>query len=122
MHAASNQVEIPLDRLDEFLVARAVPDFTGTVRVSVRVLPTAAHEVEFTAETRAVHHVDTSRDRGTPLVTNARVTKVRNLIREHAHRFTIGTKMIAIEASFVAGEIRSFHIVEEEKCQAQASR
>ena len=122
MHAVANQVEIPLDKLEEFLTSRATPDFTGTVRVTVRVLPTAGLEVEFTAETRISHQVDRSRDKGTPLVTNVRVARVRELIREHANEFVLGTKVSEVHASFVAGEIRSFNIVQVEQCQAKQLR
>jgi len=111
-HAVTNRVPLPIEQLEEILSARAVPEFTGTVHVQVRVLATAALEVEFNAEVTINHQLAKSDDERKPVITNDRVNKVRQAVRENAHRFTIGTRVTGVEASFVAGELRSFKIKE----------
>ena len=115
MHTVSNQVEIPIESVERILTARAVPDFTGTVEIRVRVLPTAGHEVEFEAvATRSIAPANRTEEREQPIVTNERVAKVRRTLAENASAFVIGTKLIAIEASFLKGDLRGFKITERE--------
>lgn len=112
MHAVPNQVEIPIDEIETLLVSRAVPDFTGTVEITVHVSPAAAHEVEFRA--RVESHIDVTRsdDKAEPVVTNERVARVRRHLAEVANKFVLGTAVTGIKASFVRGELRSFKLCE----------
>ena len=115
MHAVANRVEIPIESLERILAARAVPDFTGTVEILIRVLPTAGHEVEF--QTEAVRDVPADNrtvEKENPVVTNDRVSRVRHALLQNAAAFTIGTKLKGIKASFLKGELRSFRILEVE--------
>lgn len=118
MHSVGNQnqAEIPIEEIERMLTARAVPDFTGTVTIQIRVKPTAGHEVEFLAEVQSTHQVNRAIEKTAPIVTNNRVNQVRMCIREHQHRFVLTTKVLAIKASYVSGEIRSFHVFEVEEC------
>ena len=115
MHATANKVEIPLDQVERFLINRAVPDFTGNVEISVRVLQTAGHEIEFRSETESLIATKHSEETATPLVTNERVNAVRRALAEIRGRFTIGTDVQKIRASFVKGELRSFKLCEVEE-------
>jgi hypothetical protein len=118
MHPVANQVEIPTDKISEALERCAVPGFTGSVTAHIRVLPSAAHEVEFRFEQATMVQINKPTDPETPLVTNARVNKVRRVLMENAQRFRLGTPLSRVLASFVDGELRKFEIVEvSEKCQ-----
>lgn len=114
MHPVSNQVEIPTEKISEALERCAVPGFTGNLTAHVRVLPSAAHEVEFRFETATTLQINKPQDPETPVVTNARVAKVRRVLLENAGRLRIGTPLSRIFASFVDGELRRFEVIEVE--------
>lgn len=115
MHSIPNQIQIPPDEIERILEARAVPDFTGTVTINVCVLPSAAHEIEFRTEVESFAPLSCrSQENGTPIVSNHRVAAVREAVRANADRFVIGTKIVAIKASFLKGELKSFKTCEVE--------
>lgn len=111
-HPVANFVQIPTDKISEALERCAVPGFTGNVTGHIRVLPTAAHEVEFRFETETLVRITKPQDPETPITTNARVAKVRRVLLENAHRFQIGTPLSRIFATFDNGELRNFRVTE----------
>lgn len=114
MHPTANTVEIPMEKVEEAFCQRAVPGFTGSLTCFVRVLPTAAHEVEFRFESDTVLQIARAQDPEQPHVTNARVARVRRALAENAGLFQLGTKLHAIKGSFVEGELRSMRAIEVE--------
>lgn len=114
MHPVANQVEIPTQKIEEALEKGAVPGFTGSVTVHIRLLPTAAHEFEFVSERRAMQQTNISREESTPLVTNDRVAKVRRKVAENSNRFRMGTKLSQIVGHFLDGDLRKFEVIEVE--------
>ena len=115
MHPVANQVEIPTEKISEAFERCAVPGFTGNITGHIRVLPSAALEVEFTFEKVATLQINKQDDPSTPLVTNARVAKVRRVLMENAGRFRIGTSLSRVFGSFVDGELRRFDVIEVER-------
>jgi hypothetical protein len=111
-HPVANQVDIPTEKISEALERCAVPGFTGSITGHIRVLPTAAHEVEFAFETDTVIKINKPDEPSQPMVTNSRIAKVRNVLRENAGRFKIGTPLSRVFASFVDGELRAFRLIE----------
>jgi hypothetical protein len=111
-HPVSNMVDIPTEKISEALERVAVPGFTGNVTGHIRVLPSAAHEVEFRFETATTLQINKAQDPEQPVVTNARVAKVRRVLLENAGRFKIGTPLSRVFASFVDGELRRFDVIE----------
>ena len=110
-----NAAEIPVDRIEEILTQRAVPEFTGNVEIGIRVLETAGLEVEITAQIE--NHLPLGRsneDAEPPVITHNRVNSVRTEINKIRERLIVGTTVHAIRASFVRGELRSFKLVEVE--------
>jgi hypothetical protein len=114
MHPVANQVEIPTEKLSEALERCAVPGFTGNLIGHLRVLPTAANEVEFRFEKLTTLQVNKAQDPEQPLVTNARVAKVRRVLLENSDRFRLGTKLSRVVGNFVDGELRRFEVIEVE--------
>ncbi len=114
MHAETNRIPIPMDEPERILTSRAVPDFTGTVTIHVRLQPTVAHEVEFRAEVNNQAPLTRSEETSQPIVTNERVAAVRRAIAANAEKFYIGTNLVAIKASFLRGELKSFTLCEVE--------
>jgi len=114
MHPVTNQVEIPLGQVEDALCQRAVPGFTGSVIVHIKVLPTAAFEVEFRYETDTVLQLQKKQDPEMAVITNARVASVRRALAENANLFRIGTPLHAIRCHFENGELRKMHAKEVE--------
>jgi hypothetical protein len=112
MHPVSNQVDIPTEKISEALEACAIPGFTGNITGYIRVLPTAANEVEFRFEKAITLQINKPSEPELPVVTNARVAKVRRVLLENAPRFKIGTPLSRVFASFVDGELRQFQVIE----------
>jgi hypothetical protein len=111
-HPVANFVPIPTEKISEALERCAVPGFTGKVTGYLRILPTAAHEVEFTFETETTLAIRRHEETEAPVVTNARVAKVRRVLMENADRFKIGTPLSRIFATFDNGELRRFEVTE----------
>jgi hypothetical protein len=114
MHPVANMVEIPIEKIEEALVACAIPGFTGNITGHIKVLPTAAFEVEFSFEKLTTLQVNKPQDPERPLVTNARVEKVRRVLSENAERFRLGTALRCVYATFTDGELRRFEVIEVE--------
>jgi hypothetical protein len=114
MHPVANQVEIPTEKISEAFERCAVPGFTGNITGHIRVLPAAAFEVEFSFEKVATLQINKDDDPVQPLVTNARIAKVRRVLMENAHRFRLGTPLSRVFGSFVDGELRRFDVIEVE--------
>jgi hypothetical protein len=114
MHKVSNSVEIPLDEIERILIARAVPDFTGSVEITVHILPSAGLEVQFEAVTENHLPIGRAEETAQPVVTNGRVNAVRYEINKIRDKFLLGTTVRGIRASFVKGELRSFKLCEAE--------
>lgn len=114
MHPVANQVEIPTEKISEAFERCAVPGFTGNITGHVRVLPSAAFEVEFRFEKEIAVQINKPMDPEAPHITNARVAKVRRVLMESAGRFRLGTPVRGVFGSFVDGELRSFKVLEVE--------
>lgn len=115
MHPVANAVEVSTDKILEAFEQAAVPDFTGQVKVHVRVLPTAGQEVEFTVERQKHHQVDapgTIREKEMPLVTNDRVNGVRMKLREL--RLVLTCPIVCVSGNFLRGVLKSFVVQEVE--------
>jgi hypothetical protein len=114
MHPVANQVEISTEKIEEKFCQEARPGFTGSVLARIRILPTAAHEVEFTFETKRVLQLAKNDEPETPHVTNARVASVRRALAENAKLFRLGTALLGVEGHFVDGELRKLNAIEVE--------
>jgi hypothetical protein len=114
MHPVANMVEIPTDKLCEAMERCAIPGFTGDFTGHIRVLPTAANEVEFRFEKKTTVQINKPDEPAMPHVTNARVAKVRRVLSENAERFRLGTKLSRVFGTFVDGELRRFEVFEVE--------
>jgi hypothetical protein len=114
MHPVANQVEIDTEKIAEAFCQRAIPGFTGSVRAYIRVLPTAAHEVEFRFETEKALQIERPMDPEIPHVTNARVAAVRRAFAENANLFRLGMALTGIEGHFKDGQLLKLKAIEVE--------
>jgi hypothetical protein len=114
MHPVANEVDISTQKIEEVFCQKAVPGFTGSVTAHIRVLPTAAQEIEFRFETNKVLQIEKNSDPETPNVTNARVYSVRRAIAENAQLFRLGTKITGVVAHFKDGTLLKLNAIEVE--------
>jgi hypothetical protein len=114
MHPVSNQVDIDTEKIAEKFCQEARPGFTGSIIARIKVMPTAAHEVEFTFETKRTLQLSKPEAPEVPHVTNARVASVRRALAENAALFRLGMPLTGVEAHFVDGELRKLHAIEVE--------
>jgi hypothetical protein len=70
--------------------------------------------VEFKFEKLTTLQINKPQDPERPLVTNARVDKVKRVLNENAERFQLGTQIVRFYATFTDGELRRFEIIEVE--------
>ncbi|MGH9501649.1 MAG: hypothetical protein ACRD20_02230 [Terriglobales bacterium] len=113
MHPVANAVEISTDEIREAFEKAAVPEFTGQVKVHIRLLPTAAHEVAFTVERSQTRQVDSPgvvRETIMPHVTNDRVNTVRMKLREL--KLILYSPVVCVSGNFAQGVLKSFVVQE----------
>jgi hypothetical protein len=113
MHPVANTVEVSTEKILEAFERAAVPDFTGQVKVHVRVLPTAGNEVEFTVErnrTEQVQLFGSSKETTFPHVTNDRVNTVRMKLRDL--RLILYSPIVCVTGNFAQGMLKSFVVQE----------
>ncbi len=103
-----NVVDIAIDRLEEFFEAAAVPGFTGSVEVSIRLLPQAGYEVEYNARRQTVEQLNSSKEQAHALSSNHRVNMVRQKIAEWRPRLRVFLPVLSMTGHYMNGELRSF--------------
>jgi DNA replicative helicase MCM subunit Mcm2 (Cdc46/Mcm family) len=115
MHPVANMVELDTTAIEEAFVRAAVPEFTGSVKVHIRLLPTAAHEVEFISEkhtNKLVEVPGTVREKLTPHVTNSRVVTVRYEVAELKKKLRLSVSVIGVTGHFMNGELKKIELHE----------
>ncbi len=107
-----NAVDIAIDRLEGYLEAAAVPGFTGSVEISLRLLPKAGAEVEYLARRRTVEHGNAYKEQAHSLSSDHRVNVVRMKIAEWRPRLRVFLPVISITGHFLNGELKSFEVID----------
>lgn len=107
-----SQVDLPLDRIDEALVQCAIPGFWGELCVDVKVLPTAAFEVELHIERRTVTESATTKSDVAIVPSNERVNKVRQGFSQFARKFRLECPVSRLTARFRDGHLTSIDATE----------
>lgn len=117
MHPVANAVQVSTEVIEKELCAFAKPGFTGSRKVFIRVLPTAALEVDFLAagvETQGAQpksiQSPTLHEMEHPQELTPRQLKVRQKLRENAHKFTLGMKLTAVVGHFTDGNLNRFDL------------
>lgn len=111
-----NQFEIPITGIEDALVQCAVPGFWGQLIIGVRLLPTAALEVELHKETKTITQTEAvTRDTERIVPSNDRVNKVRSRMREVQERLRVFCPVTSIKGAFKDGNLVSLEITEREE-------
>lgn len=111
MHPVADQVEIPIEKVEHELEKRAIPGFTGSVTVYLRLRPLVGSSVYL--ESIETEHIRVGRlatsgslnpqsNRGP----SERVLKVRQQLRQQKDRFRVRTTVTKVIANYVDGDLR----------------
>jgi hypothetical protein len=107
-----SQLEIPLERVEHALFAAAIPGFYGDVTIELRLMNTAAFEVEMTAKRKTISQGDVSKDQGPVVPTNERVSKIRAKLSEISPRVRLYLPVTTLRAVFKDGHLVAFEVTE----------
>ena len=72
-----NEVPISMDNIEQALLVFAIPGMYGSVRIKLRLLPTAATEVMLGVEHRTVTRLDVAKSEQHVIASNERYNRVR---------------------------------------------
>jgi hypothetical protein len=117
MHPTACEVQVPTDEIEKLLERRAVPGFTGSVSLNLKLCAEAALAVSFTTEEREVQggknyprspemHFGPGDAQPTE-----RVLKVRQHLARNRDRFRLMVKPTRIVANYVDGNLNSLELI-----------
>lgn len=118
-----NKIAIPTERIEDLLREGAVPGFWGTVRIKVRLNPSAALEIDLITERTT--YTDGGKQRETTNVIpagNDRWDRVRMKIAELRDKLTLVCPVTKIEAAYQDGKIVRFSVTEIQEPAEQRMR
>src|ERR1700731_2446301 len=84
-----NEVPISMDNIEQALLHFAIPGMWGSVRIRLKLLPTAAQEMVLGIEHRAVTRLDVSKSEQHVIASNERYNRVRQCLAEKASEFRV---------------------------------
>lgn len=108
---ATNEVEIPIGRLEEAFLQAARPGFWGSIEAEVCLLATAGLEVDLIIRQKQVEQVLSTSERGPIVPSNHRTILVKNKLREFQNRFKLSTPVLSVKGNFADGELKNFEVV-----------
>lgn len=119
MDATASQVEVPIEQVEREFEKCAVPGFTGSMVVYLRVKPEAALAIVFSTEQTEVKRnggngnrsPEFSRVFGDPSQPTERQLKVRQWLSQEKHRFRLMVTVTRVIADYVDGELRDMKFV-----------
>jgi hypothetical protein len=112
---AHNTVQLPLEAIERVLEKHALPGFFGYVKIGVRLLPTAAHEVKLDVEHHSITRTDVQKEEVHIIATNERTNSVRQAIREKGAEFKVSCSVREIRGDFRDGFMTSLTVATSEE-------
>ena|ERR1700733_92130 len=106
-----NEVPISMDNIEQALLHFAIPGMYGSVRIKLKLLPTAAHEVMLAVEHRTVTRLDVAKSEQHVIASNERYNRVRQCLAEKAHEFHVLCPIREVIGNFQDGKMSSVEIV-----------
>lgn len=121
MHPVANEVEIPLEPFIRLMLKAAVPGFTGSRTVYLRVKPEAAKGIEWMAESLESQRVDQQMRSPSwremeqskpvpPAIARTREQTVTDKLQENASRFRLGTEVTKVTGHFLDGYLQKLDL------------
>jgi hypothetical protein len=106
-----NEVPISMDNIEQALLVFAIPGMYGSVRIKLRLLPTAATEVMLGVEHRTVTRLDVAKSEQHVIASNERYNRVRQCLAEKANEFRVICPIREVIGNFQDGKMSSVEIV-----------
>lgn len=123
MEHIQNKTEIPTQRIEDALREGAIPGFWGTIRIGVRLNPTAALEVDLLQEKTSITDGAKQREISNVIPTmNDRISRVKIKIAELRERLNLYCPVTQIEAIFQDGQLIRFAVTEVSEPSEQRMR
>lgn len=116
MHIVANEVEVPTEEVERYLLRWAKPGYTGQRTIHVRVLPEAGLHVAFFPYGNEVQRIKGQNGSMSPLgIFSSQPTEptereimVKVGIAQNKHRFRLGMKLTQVLANFQDGRLMGF--------------
>ena len=113
MHPVANEVEVPTDEVERYLMQWARPGYTGQREIHLRVRPEAGLQVEFIVVGNEVQRIKAEPSRSPEgLFGQTEPTERQLMVRvglaQNKHRFRIGMKLTRVLAHFQDGKLMGF--------------
>ena len=114
MHPVANEVEVPTDEVERYLMQWAKPGYTGQREIHLRVLPEAGLQVQFIPVGNEVQRAKSEASHspenlfGPAHEPTERQLMVRVGLSQNKHRFRIGMKLTRVLAHFQDGKLMGF--------------
>jgi hypothetical protein len=106
-----NEVPISMDNIEQALLVFAIPGMWGSVRIRLKLLPTAAQEVMLAVEHRTVTRLDVTKSEQHVIASNERYNRVRQCLAEKQHEFRVLCPISEVVGNFQDGKMSSVEIV-----------
>jgi hypothetical protein len=106
-----NEVLLSMQNIEDALLAFAIPGMYGSVRIKLKLRPTAADEVMLAIEHRAVTRLDVAKSEQHIIASNERYNRVRQCLAEKASEFRVICPIREVIGNFQDGKMSSVEIV-----------
>ncbi len=115
MEIFTNSFELPLKEIEQALLSRAIPKVYAQVVIYLRLLPTAAQEVQLQIEYRDTTRPSVTKDEVPIIPSNERYNQVRAVLSERARDLRVFCPVSKIIGTFQDGKLSAFDIVKVEE-------
>jgi hypothetical protein len=106
-----NEVLISMENIEQALLHFAIPGMYGSVRIKLKLLPTASHEVMLSVEHRTVTNLQVAKSEQHVIASNERYNRVRQCLAEKANEFRVICPIREVIGNFQDGKMSSVEIV-----------
>ena len=112
MHPVANEVEVPTEQMEKYLMECVRKRFTGQCKIHIRVLQEAGEQVVFFPTGREIDRVGFKRCISPPLEFGSGPIELEQIVQkklaENKDRFRLGMRLHAVLANFVDGRLMGF--------------
>ena len=105
-----NEVPLSIENIERALLVFAIPGMWGSVRIRLKLLPTAGHEVMLGIEHRTVTRLDVAKSEQHIIASNDRYNRVRQCLAEKAAEFRVICPVTDLIAHFQDGKLSTLDL------------
>jgi len=105
-----NEVPISIENIERALLVFAIPGMWGSVRIRLKLLPTAGNEVMLGIEHRTVTRLDVVKSEQHVIASNERYNRVRECLAEKAEQFKVLCLVTDLVAHFQDGKLSTLEL------------